>query len=583
MKRIIIECDEERYLDSGAMKIRKDMERVAKIAEEWAEGGPFIKEMKKREAQMEALLAPPQAVESLFKMPKKAEIPMREQNVIPLELDASAAYRELDKVEKRTQEIQRKLSFHGAIVVKYENIPGQMPGIADEKSWGEQFEEDPLGTVFDGFLKSAEVLEAMNTFGKLGKSILKNEKVKEVGKYGKKVFSDIGSYFGEIPGSAALESDMAKRFGLDAFGKASGFLFGGSAIAGALTSLGAAGTINGILNGSEQLANGLTAENEYDKWHDIAGGTATLLGTGLGIYAGAPAGPGGMAIGGALGAGFGKLSGKIWDDKVADWLAWDDKTTSQYVNDGKNPYIVNSFEQATEIGNMIGDIAVQKATSDIFSGADMDSSTMITLTGEKRIEKMANLTPRDFGVADEIYGNVNIYLLANEIVTGTKNTKGRKGKRPENWSSIPKQYRGGLVGDTHHTGFADGGYVYGGAQLITVAEEGTPEAIIPLGRNRRKRALELFSQVGQYIEAPGFSPKAFASGGIAGGSISGGSGFGGSGPIIENCNIDIHVSAESGEALVESFRAHREELSEEVAAVFNAAFKGQFANTPASK
>ncbi len=59
MKRIIIECDEERYLDSGAMKIRKDMERVAKIAEEWAEGGPFIKEMKKREAQMEALLAPP--------------------------------------------------------------------------------------------------------------------------------------------------------------------------------------------------------------------------------------------------------------------------------------------------------------------------------------------------------------------------------------------------------------------------------------------------------------------------------------------------------------------------------------------
>ena len=69
---------------------------------------------------------------------------MRGENVIPLELDASAAYRELDKVEKRTQEIQRKLSFHGNIVVKYENVPGQIPGIAEEKSWGEQFEEDPL-------------------------------------------------------------------------------------------------------------------------------------------------------------------------------------------------------------------------------------------------------------------------------------------------------------------------------------------------------------------------------------------------------------------------------------------------------
>ncbi|MEY8364542.1 hypothetical protein AALA22_02690 [Anaerovoracaceae bacterium 41-7] len=529
---------------------------------------------------MEALLAPPQAVESLFKMPKKAEILMREENVIPLELDASAAYRELDKVEKRTQEIQRKLSFHGNIVVKYENIPGQMPGIAEEKSWGEQFEEDPLGTGFDGFLKSAEVIEAMDTFRKLGKSILKNEKVKEIGKYGKKVFSDIGTYFGEIPGSAALESDMAKRFGMDAFGKTSGFLFGGSAIAGALTSLGAAGTIKGILNGSEQLANGLTAENEYDKWHDFVGGAATLFGTGLGIYIGAPAGPGGVAIGGALGAGFGKLSGTLWDDKIADWLAWEDKTTSQYVNDGKNPYIVNSFEQATEIGNMIGDIAVQKATSDIFSGADMEFPTMITLTGEKKVEKIASLTPSDFGVPESLFGEIDMYLSANEIIYGRK---GKREKRSQIWNAPRKEYRGGIVGDTHYTGFSDGGYVFGGAQLITVAEEGTPEAIIPLGKHRRKRALELFSQVGNYLDVPGFSPKAFAAGGIAGGTIPIGNGVGRNAPVIENCNIDIHVSAESGEALVESFRAHREELSEEVAAVFNAAFKGQFANTPASK
>ncbi len=34
MKKIIIECDEERYLNSDAIKIRKDLERVAKITEE---------------------------------------------------------------------------------------------------------------------------------------------------------------------------------------------------------------------------------------------------------------------------------------------------------------------------------------------------------------------------------------------------------------------------------------------------------------------------------------------------------------------------------------------------------------------
>lgn len=543
-------------------------------------GGPFIKYMKKRDAQIEALTAPPPAVERLFKMQEEMERMLNGPNVIQLELDASAAYRELEKLEKKTQEVQRKLSFHGNIVLKYEGISANMQPIVEEKSLGEKFSDDPLGTVFDGFMKAAEVIQAMETFEKLGKSILENDRAKKLGIYGSKFLSDIGSYFSEIPGSIALENGMAERFGLDAFGRASGFMLGGNALTGALINLGVAGAVTGVLDGSEQMANGFTAENKYDRWHDITGGIVTLFGTGLGAFLGAPAGPGGIVIGGALGAGFGKISGNIWDDKVADWLAWDDKITSQYVNDGRNPYIVNSLSQATEIGNMIGDIAVQRATSEIFVGADMDFPTMITLSGEKKIQQISGLTPTDFGVPESIFGEVDMYLSANEIIYGTK---GRRGKRPEYWGSPSSQYRGGIVGDAYHTGFADGGYVYGGAQLITVAEEGTPEAIIPLGKHRRKRALELFSQVGQYIEAPGFSPKAFAAGGITGGSISGGGGFGNSGPIIENCNIEIHVSAENGEALVQSFRAHREEISEEVAAVFNTAFKNQFANTPASR
>ena len=116
-----------------------------------------------------------------------------------------------------------------------------------------------------------------------------------------------------------------------------------------------------------------------------------------------------------------------------------------------------------------------------------------------------------------------------------------------------------------------------------MAEEGTPEAIIPLGKHRRKRALQLFNQVGGYLEAPGFSPKGFAAGGIVGGSIGNLSGGGSSMPIaVEVGGVEIKVEAKDGQSLVETIRENKEAISEEIAGVFNAAFKGQFANTPAA-
>lgn len=139
-----------------------------------------------------------------------------------------------------------------------------------------------------------------------------------------------------------------------------------------------------------------------------------------------------------------------------------------------------------------------------------------------------------------------------------------------------RSFRGGIYGG----GFAEGGYVKGGAQLITVAEEGTPEAIIPLGSHRRERALELFRQVGERIGAPGFSRKGFAAGGIVGGGSSGGSG-GGTGNVQVNVGgITLQISGSDG-GVLESIRENKEAIAEELAEVFNAAFKGQFANTPA--
>ena len=93
--------------------------------------------------------------------------------------------------------------------------------------------------------------------------------------------------------------------------------------------------------------------------------------------------------------------------------------------------------------------------------------------------------------------------------------------------------------------------------------------------------MELFGQVGSYLQAPGFAPKGFATGGIVGGSIGGG--FGGGMPtVVDVGGVEIKVEAKDGQNLVEPIRENKEVISEEIAGVFNAAFQGQFANTPAS-
>lgn len=198
----------------------------------------------------------------------------------------------------------------------------------------------------------------------------------------------------------------------------------------------------------------------------------------------------------------------------------------------------------------------------------------LVLNGEKEIKDKIEVSAKDFGIKSSVNATVQVNIdVIPQVTTHITGGGQKKGNRK-------KKFRGGIVGGGF-PGFAEGGYVQGGAQLITVAEEGTPEAIIPLGRHRRKRAMELFSQVGSYLQAPGFSPKGFAAGGIVGGSIGGG--FGGGMPaVVEVGGVEIKVEAKDGQNLVETIRENKEAISEEIAGVFNAAFKGQFANTPAS-
>lgn len=204
----------------------------------------------------------------------------------------------------------------------------------------------------------------------------------------------------------------------------------------------------------------------------------------------------------------------------------------------------------------------------------MTAPLQLILSGEKEVKDKVEVSAKDFLTKDNVQATVRVDINVIPQVTTQVTGGGKKGNRPK------KEFRGGIVGG-NVPGFAEGGYVQGGAQLITVAEEGTPEAIIPLGKHRRKRAMELFGQVGSYLQAPGFSPKGFAAGGIVGGSIGGG--FGGGMPtVVEVGGVEIKVEAKDGQNLVETIRENKEAISEEIAGVFNAAFKGQFANTPAS-
>lgn len=256
----------------------------------------------------------------------------------------------------------------------------------------------------------------------------------------------------------------------------------------------------------------------------------------------------------------------VSDKKDFDWMAKDNRNekfkSSNYEYLHSTPSPIGQQPQ-TVIPQGQGVARVPQVPG---ANPNLLMNAQLMLNGKPITDKEGGLTAKDFGIKD-METTINIYVKANKIAGEMPKKGGReKGTRGA--------FRGGIIG-SGYKGFAEGGYVQGGAQLVTVAEEGTPEAIIPLGSHRRKRALELFSQVGRHLAVPGF-----AMGGIVGGTI-GGIGTSGGSPVVQVGGVEIRVEAKDGQNLVETIREHKEQISEEIAGVFNAAFKGQFANTPA--
>ena len=209
------------------------------------------------------------------------------------------------------------------------------------------------------------------------------------------------------------------------------------------------------------------------------------------------------------------------------------------------------------------------------------------LTGEKDIANSLTVKGSEFGLPDSITKTikVNISAAKGKISSAFDKIFGARGGVFGGSDNLVNFARGGVAG-LDVPGFSEGGVVRGGAQLVTVAEEGTPEMIIPLSNQRRDRALQLWAQTGHMLDVPGF-----ARGGLTGGGEDEGLRFfrygsdepsGGQNVEVNvgGVQVTIHVDANGQPNIAEAIREQGGEIAETVAGILADAFGAQFENTP---
>ena len=221
------------------------------------------------------------------------------------------------------------------------------------------------------------------------------------------------------------------------------------------------------------------------------------------------------------------------------------------------------------------------------------AETIITkLSGSKSIEERVEVLGTDLVSATEVWQTITVNLKAKlgQVVNKIKGYFGcsedgsgfRGGIFGGTSSALESYARGGIVG------YSDGGIVRGGSQLIRVAEEGSPEMVIPLSAQRRDRGIKLWEKAGEMLKVPGF-----AYGGIAGDSVSRNEGFqvaryesdsnAGEQTVqvdVGGVHVDIHVDATGHQNISDAIREQAGEIAETVAGIFADAFETQFENTP---
>ena len=131
---------------------------------------------------------------------------------------------------------------------------------------------------------------------------------------------------------------------------------------------------------------------------------------------------------------------------------------------------------------------------------------------------------------------------------------------------------------------ADGGFI-NGKTLSWLAEEGTPEVVIPLGSHRRGRAMDLWQKTGELL---GVQPEYNALGGIVGATMSEtpsttalNNTQGGNGKIDVNIGgVTISVNTDGSGDVLSAIKAQKDAIADVIAEAMYDALNSQFSNTP---
>ena len=255
-------------------------------------------------------------------------------------------------------------------------------------------------------------------------------------------------------------------------------------------------------------------------------------------------------------------------------MSWSAEQAQQFLN-------VDSLtdEMASGIGMALQTVSETSPAYDIGS---TKVEGVEKLTGETR-GKFEEAVHAAFKSAVDVAATVNATAHVNWKISNPKpdlNTN-------VNGKADGKGARGGIFypKNMHVARFAEGGQVSGGAQLALLAEEGTPEMVIPLGSQRRKRGLALWQQAGHMMGVPGF-----AAGGIVGGnrdeglrfqaSDTGASGGGGVTVNVGGVTVEINVQGGDNPDIASAIAEQSGEIAEQVAGILADAFDSQFENTP---
>ena len=325
-------------------------------------------------------------------------------------------------------------------------------------------------------------------------------------------------------------------------------LFGGLANAGYALTGGAAGSAlsggmaaliggGGILGGIGGIAGIVSGLNNFDRGEWWQGGTKLGL-VGVGAAAGgALGGPLGALIGGGIG-GLAALMGGDELGAAAEEL--------------KNA-LVEFFEEFPEKWDSMWDSVSSFFTETIPTWAEN--------TWNESIEPFFTETVPGFfsdlwdsvctfvtegipSIASTIWSNVSSFFT--ETVPGWFSSV---------WENLKGNFSfgGGAAGKANAANNAAGGII-GGRTLSWLGEEG-PEAVIPLGSKHRSRAIGLFQQAGEAL------------------------GVGGGGTSVDVGGVHIHISGSGNVAA--DIENQKEEIAQQVAAIFNRVMAAQFENMPA--